>query len=333
MSLMFDESWLARLTEDPVDPGLPIVDPHHHLWQGWRGANDYTISDLAIDTTAGHRVIGTVYVECRSGYRTDGPAALRPVGETEFVVRHAREHPDADVQIAGIVGLADVTLGDEVDHVLEAHVVAGEGRFRGIRYSTTYDPHGQLGQVYTRPPAGLMADDRFRRGVARLAAHGLTFDAWLYHHQIPELTELARAVPDVTFVLDHLGGLVAIGPYAGQRDAILEQWRRDMAELASCANVRVKLGGVGMAMYGLGYESRLDPPSSDDLVADWGGAVVHAIELFGADRCMFESNFPVDKVSMSYVTLWNAFKKMVAGASADERTALFSGTAGEVYRL
>ena len=332
MSLVFDESWLVQLAEEPLDVELPIIDPHHHLWQGRRSSSDYSLDDLAADMGAGHRVIGTVYVECRSKYRREGPEHLRPVGETESVASQQHQHTGS-AQVLGIVGFADMTLGDDVDEVLEAHVAAGGGCFRGVRHATTFDSDPQFGQVYTKPTARLMADTQFRRGLARLATHGLVFDAWLFHHQIPEMNELARALPEVTFIVDHLGGIVGIGPYEGKRDEILVQWRRDMADLANCENVMVKLGGIGMALYGMGYEMRPSPPSSDDLVADWGAPVAHVIEHFGADRCMFESNFPVDKVSVGYVTLWNAFKKMAAGAAPEERTALFSGTARRVYRL
>ena len=329
----WDDEWLARQTEEPLDADLPIIDPHHHLWEHREGMSDYMVPALHRDTSAGHNVEATVFVDCMWGYRTHGPEHLRPVGETESVVALQNAQDGEGSEIRGIVSFADMTLAERVDEVLEAHIAAGEGRFRGIRHTTAYDPDPRIRRAHTSPTPGLMADESFRRGVARLGAHDLVFDAWLYHPQIPELTALARGAPDVTFVLDHLGGILGVGPYEGRRDEILSTWGADIDELARCDNVVVKLGGIGMAVYGMGYESRSDPPSSDDLVAAWGGPIGHVIDRFGAARCMFESNFPVDKVSVSYVTLWNAFKKLAAGASAPERADLFHGTASRVYRV
>ena len=236
-------------------------------------------------------------------------------------------------EILGIVGHADLTLGDRLDEVLAAHFAVGRGRFRGIGHSTAHDPDPAAQRSTWRPPGGLMRRPEFVAGVRRLAAFDLSYDAFLYHTQLAELVELARQVPEVTIVLDHLGGMLGIGPYAGRRDAILATWRSVMAELAGCPNVRVKLGGIGMAVFGLGFESRPTAPSSDDLVAAWGGPILETIELFGPDRCMFESNFPVDKESTSYANLWNAFKKITAGADPAERDALFAGTARRTYRV
>lgn len=331
--LTFDEAWLATNIEPALDPELAIVDPHHHLWHGWRAASDYMVEDLDRDTTSGHNVIATVFAECRTGYRADGPVHLRTVGETETVVALDAGHTPGGPPIRGIVGFADMTLGDAVDEVLDAHLAAGDGRFRGIRHGTAFDDDPAVGHVYSAPRPHMLAEPDFRLGVARLGARGLTFDAWLFWHQIPELTDLARALPEVTFVLDHLGGLIGIESHAGKRDEMLEQWRRLVSDLGRCQNVVVKIGGIGMTMYGLGYEGRDRPPSSDDLVNDWAGPVSWVIEAFGPERCMFESNFPVDKHSVSYVTLWNAFKKMAAGASVSEHHELFAGTASRVYRL
>ncbi len=329
----WDHEWLGRRAEEIIDPTLAIIDPHHHLWDR-EGMGLYLLDELHGDTGAGHRVEATVFIECGWSYLADGPEELRPVGETAAVAEVAAASvtgPGAEIR--GIVGFADLTLGDAVDAVLDAHVDAGQGRFRGIRHATAFDPDPAIRRTHTRPAAALMADTSFRRGVARLAAHDLSFDAWLYHPQIPELTELARAVPECTFVLDHLGGMLGTGPYADRRDEILRKWRLDMAELAGCPNVTVKLGGIGMVVFGLGFENGELPPSSDELVAAWGGPIQYAIEQFGADRCMFESNFPVDKMSCSYATLWNAFKKVATGASAAERSALFHDTAARTYRI
>lgn len=329
---VWDDDWLARYTEDIIDPQLPIVDPHHHLWS-IAGMSRYMLDDLHADTGAGHLIESTVFMECKWGYRTNGPEALQPVGETETIADLAERSDAGGAQIKGIISFADMTLGDEVEEVLVAHIGAGRGRFRGIRHATALDPSSAIRRTHTRPTPQLMSDPQFRRGVQRLADLELTFDAWLYHPQIRELTDLARAVPDCTFVLDHLGGMVGTGPYAGHRTAILEQWRLDMTELAQCPNVIVKVGGIGMVLFGLGFEHRPAPPSSDDLVAAWGEPIRFAIQLFGPDRCMFESNFPVDKMSCSYVVLWNAFKKIADGMTVTEKAALFHDTATRVYRL
>jgi L-fuconolactonase len=325
--------WLDRRVEEAIDPELAIIDPHHHLWHGGPGRDQYLTEDLQADTGAGHNVVATVFIDCMWNYRTDGPEALRPVGETETAAAAAAQSASSGSKIRAIVSFADMTLGDGVDEVLDAHIAAGNGLFRGIRHATAFDTDPAVRRSHTRPTPGLMADPAFRTGVHRLAAKAMTFDAWLYHPQIVELADLARAVPECTFVLDHLGGPLGIGGYAGHRDEIMAQWRIDMARLALCDNVVVKLGGIGMAIYGLGFETQPDPPSSDELVDAWGGPIEYTIEKFGADRCMFESNFPVDKFSCSYVTLWNSFKKIAAGASHGERAALFHDTAERVYSI
>ena len=330
---LWNDEWLATHTEDIIEPELSIVDPHHHLWKR-EGMHTYLLDELHGDTGAGHRVEATVFIECGWDYRTDGREVLRPVGETDAVAAVAQTSASSGAAaIRAIVGFADLTLGDAVDEVLDAHIEAGRGLFRGIRHATAFDADPRIRRTHTRPTAGLMADPAYRRGVQRMAAKGLSFDGWLYHPQIPEFATLARAVPDCIFVLDHLGGPLGIGPYEGKRAEILETWRRDIADLATVPNVVMKLGGIGMEIYGVGFERRPVPPSSADLVDVWGGPITFAIEQFGAERCMFESNFPVDKVSCSYVTLWNAFKRIAAGASTDEKAALFRGTASRVYRI
>jgi predicted TIM-barrel fold metal-dependent hydrolase len=329
---VWDDSWLATHGEPVLEPDLPIVDPHHHLWEH-ADLTRYRLEDLHADTGAGHRIEGTVFMECMWGYRPDGPEPLRPVGETETLAAVAEASAASGAEILGIVSFADMTLGDDVDAVLEAHEEAGRGRFRGIRHATAYDEDRRVRRAHTRPTPGMMGTEHFRAGVRCLARRGHTFDAWVYHPQIPEVAALARAVPDGTIVLDHLGGPLGIGPYEGRRDEILKQWRVDIADLATCPNVVVKLGGLGMVVFGLGYEDQPIAPSSEQLAADWGGPVTYLIEQFGVERCMFESNFPVDKMSCGYVELWNAFKRIAAGASADEKAALFEGTARRVYRV
>ena len=319
--------------EDVLEPDLMICDPHHHLWD--HPTNRYLLEELRSDTGSGHRVTSTVFVECKSAYREDGSEAFRPVGETDFVAAQAAESERtsaAGAVIAGIVGFADL-CAPEIDDVLAAHVEAGGGRFRGIRHVSAFDQSDAIRASHTNPPPGLLSDADFRRGFAALGRAGLSFDAYLYHPQLPELTELARSHPDVAVVLDHIGGPLGIGPYAGRRAEVLDAWRASMEDVARCENVVVKLGGIGMPIYGMGWHKQEVPPSSADVEAAWGDEIRWCIEQFGVDRCMFESNFPVDKQSCSYLVLWNAFKRMVADVSPSEKATLFHDTAVRTYRL
>jgi predicted TIM-barrel fold metal-dependent hydrolase len=326
------QAWLARTREAAIDPELEICDPHHHLWS--HPGDRYLVEELLADTGSGHRVVETVYVECQSMYREGGPRALRPVGETEFVERVAREseaRAGATRVAAGIVGHADLTLGAAVEPVLEAHLAAS-ARFRGVRHAAARDESDEI-ESYMSPPTGLLASGSFREGFERVASLGLSFDAWLYHPQLPELVDLARAFPDATIVLDHVGGPLGVGPYAGRRDEVFELWRRGITEVAACPNVVVKLGGLAMPLNGFGWHERDAPPGSAELAEATRPYYLHCIEQFGPTRCMFESNFPVDRASCSYVVLWNSFKRISAGFSDAERAALFRETAGRVYRL
>jgi predicted TIM-barrel fold metal-dependent hydrolase len=328
------EEWLGQVTEEILEPGLRISDAHHHLWD--HPGRRYLLDALLTDTRSGHDVVSTVFVECASMYRPGGPAEMRPVGETEFVdgvaEMSARDGEKTTRVAAGIVGFADLTLGERVGGVLDAHLTASS-RFRGVRHGAAWDPSDAVRNAHTNPPRGLLGDSRFRRGFAELAKRGLSFDAWLYHPQIPELTDLARAFPDTTIVLDHFGGPLGIGPYAGRRAEILREWKRAIAALAGCPNVVAKLGGLVMPLNGFGFHRRERPATSEELVAATREWYLHAIDCFGADRSMFESNFPVDRASCSYHVLWNSFKRIAAGCSAAEKAALFHDTAARVYRL
>lgn len=331
---MDQAEWLDQVREDIVEPELPICDPHHHLWDF--PDSRYLLDELLADVRSGHNVVSTVFVECASMYRADGPEPMRPVGETEFVNGIAAMSASGgygDIRAcAGIVGFADLTLGAAVGEVLDAHMARSE-RFRGIRHAAGWDADERVRNSHTRPPRGLLLEPAFRDGMRELAARGLSFDAWLYHPQIAELTDLARAHPDVTIVFDHFGGPLGIGPYAGQREEIFQRWRQDVAALAECPNVVAKLGGLVMPINGFEFHKRDRPPGSDEIVAATGRYYRHAIDCFGVERCMFESNFPVDKRSCSYPVLWNAFKKLVADASADEKRWLFHDSACRAYRL
>ena len=333
MEVALRDDWLGLVDEAVLEPERRIVDPHHHLFVASEFFPPYPAEALCRDT-ATHGVEQTVFVQCGEHYRTEGPEALRPVGETEWVESVANElagRPGVS-QIGAIVGDANLCLGGAVRQVLEAHLAASP-RFRGIRQLACWDASDEIDSAEGTVDGALYADPRFREGFAVLDEMGLVFDAYHYHHQNPHLTDLARAFPATTIVLDHLGTPLGIGPYAGRREEVFAIWERGMVELAGCPNVVVKLGGLAMPWNGFGFEERAKPPSSDELVALQGRYYQRAIELFGAERCMFESNFPVDKLSLSYTVLWNAFKKMAADASEPEKDALFRATASRVYRL
>lgn len=330
-----DRQWLEATPETVLEPDLEICDAHHHLWpSGTTGRSDYDLEQLWLDTGAGHRVVDTVFIECSAAYLDEGPDRLRPVGETRFVAdRAARSERAAGSTIAAIVGHADLTLGDAVAEVLHAHVEAAGGRFRGIRHSAAWDPSPLIPRSHSNPPPQLYDLGEVRRALAVLSSMGLSFEAWQLHPQLDDVVALAMAVPGLTIVVNHLGAPMGIGPYAGRRAAVLEVWRPAMERLAECPNVFLKLGGIGMARFGAGFDTWTRPPSSDELLAFWGEQLRWCIETFGPARCMFESNHPVDAESCSYVVLWNAFKKVSAGYTRAERARLFAGTARDVYRI
>jgi L-fuconolactonase len=320
-----------------LEPDLPIIDPHHHFWDTpHRGR--YLLPELLADIGGGHHVVATVFLECQAMYRRHGPAAMAPIGEVEFVNGIAAMSASGNYgpcRVAeAIIGHADLTLGARVRDVLEAQMAVGGGRFRGIRYGVSWDGSEAVGKYVSRVvPPHLVRDAKFREGFAQLATLGLSFESWQYHPQLPDAIDLARAFPDTTMILNHVGGVLGVGPYARKRAEILAGWKKDIVELAMCPNVHVKLGGIGMTSFGFDFHERDVPPSSEELAAAWRQYVEPCIEAFGPERCMFESNFPPDKQSCGYPELWNAFKRITAGASAAEKQALYSGTAARVYRL
>ncbi|WP_423460313.1 amidohydrolase family protein [Ottowia sp. VDI28] len=327
--------WLAGHTEDALQPELPIIDAHHHLWE--LPGSTYLREELMADLATGHRIQATVYVECHSHYDAEGRLALRPVGETRFVAGQSAASGGADGTTpsklcAGIVGWADLTLGDQVQAVLEAHVDAGQGRFRGIRARPTW--HGDP----TVHPAGqgqegVLRDANVQRAIACAGKLGLSLDIWVYHTQLEDVEHLAARSPQTLLVLDHCGGPLGIGPFAEQRHEVFDTWRARIKALAAFPNVRLKLGGLTMPRIGFGFERTERPASSEVLAKAWAPWIETCIEAFGPERCMFESNFPVDKVGCNYAVLWNAFKRITQGSSAADQAALFHGTAAEVYRL
>ena len=325
-------NWLDLTAEDPLDPALPVCDPHHHFWH--YPANRYLVDEFLQDISGGHRILRTVFVECLQFYDQEAPAELQPVGETTTVDRmvsdSSAQHEAAIA--AGIIGFADLTLGDDVRPVLEKHLQASS-RFRGIRYATAWHADAKIHNAHTHPTERLMSDVTFRAGLQHVADLGLSFDAWLYHPQLDELTDLAHAFPGLDIALNHMAGPLGIGPYANQREQEFVNWKRQIKALSQCRNVAVKLGGRAMKMSGFEWHTKDRPPGSGELATAMAPYFETCIELFGPDRCMFESNFPVDKASCSYTVLWNAFKRVASSYSESESRCLLHDTAAKFYRL
>jgi predicted TIM-barrel fold metal-dependent hydrolase len=331
--------WLALMTEEALEPDLPICDPHHHLWDGRPGRLQprYLLDEILVDAQSGHNVVSTVFIECGSMFKATGPEALRPVGEVEFVNGIAAMSASGQYGktrvAASIIGTANLLLGDAAGAVLDAEIAAGGGRFHGIRLGGTWDASEEVPNHRTNPPKEMFLRPDFRAGFAHLGPRQLSFEAWCYHHQLPEVTALARAFPETTIILDHFGGPIGVGPYAGKADEVYAQWRAGIHELATCPNVVAKLGGLNMEVNGFGWHEQPRPPSSQELMEATRRYYEYTIERFGVERCMFESNFPVDKVTCSYTVLWNSFKRLTAAYSAQEKAQLFHDTAVRVYRV
>ncbi len=329
------KDWLDRTIEETLEPDLPICDPHHHLWD--HPGSRYMLDEVLADTGSGHNVLKTVFVECGSMYRADGPDSEKPLGETEFVQGIAAMSASGNfgtTRIAnGIVSFADLSLGAEVEEVLWGHVSASPNRFRGIRHASAWHQHPDIRKGHSAPPEQLLLNKEFREGFAVLERLGLTFDAWFYHTQMHEFVDLARSFPGVTIILDHFGGPLGIGPYTDKQDEVFDYWKEAIVPLKECANVFFKLGGINMKLNGFGWHQKVQPPTSDELVRATARYYDFCIEQFGPERCMFESNFPVDKTTCSYNVLWNAFKKMSSKYSESERSALFHDTAVQAYSL
>ena len=328
------DEWRALVQEEIVEPERRIIDPHHHLWSTPSFWGRYELEDLWRDTGSGHNVEKTVFIDCHSNYREDGPAHMRPIGETEYVAGVAKEsEKDASqATIAAIVSHADMTLGRGVVEVMEAHEAAGDGRFRGIRHAGPSDTTGTLTNAGRGRPCPYTRAD-FQEGVTTLGELGYTYDTWHFFHQNQEYLQLAQACPGTTMILDHFGTPLGVGAYAGKQEEIFEQWKGDMAEIGKCENVVAKLGGLAMPDNGFGWDKNERPPTSDEFVEVQKRYYLHTIECFGPDRCMFESNFPVDKLSISYQVLWNGLKKIVADFTEAEKDAMFYATAARVYRV
>lgn len=327
------EEWLALRPEEPIDRDRPIVDAHHHLWDKPDGR--YLRAEMETDIAGGHNVVATVFVEAKPNFATTGDPALRSLVETEMAAAIAAEcesRPGPCIA-AGVVGFVDLQLGDRAGEILDRHAEAAGGRFRGVRNASAWHADPEARGSVLLPPKGLLFDADFRAGLRQLSRRGLVFDAWMYHTQLDEVVALARDFPDTAIVLNHLGGPIGIGPYAGKRAEVFALWRKAMSGVAACENLVVKLGGLGMLMAGFDFQDRPLPPSSDDLAEAWGPYFEVCIDLFGPQRCMFESNFPVDKGTASYTVVWNAFKKVALRYSHDERDHMLYSTAKSTYGL
>ena len=334
-----DEAWLAKgAAEEIIEPELAIVDTHHHFWSGeGLSGHHYLLDDWLADSGSGHNVEASVFIECRSQYRSDGPIELRPVGEVEFVADITAQCQDGNGgrtrTAAGIVGFANLALGKRVEPVLAALDEAGDGRFRGIRHSAGWDKDPVIGSFQADAGPGFYLRDDFREGLGTLTALGMSLDALVYHPQLDDMVALARACPEANIIANHTGMPLGYGPYGGKQDEVFAQWQGSMKELAGCENVTLKLGGMMMRLASFDYLHAPEPLSSQELAEHWRPYIEPCIEWFGAERCMFESNFPVDKLGIGYAPLWNTFKRIAAGASVDEKAALFAGTARRAYRL
>lgn len=329
------EDWLDKTQEEILEPELAVVDAHHHLWGAPR--SEYLLNEMYEDANSGHNIQATVFTDCTEQYRTSGPEHMRPLGETEFARSVAEASANGEFGgikfCAGIISYADLRAGAAVREVLEGHIDVGKGLFKGIRQSTSWDADSALRTTARTPPPRLLYDPALREGFAQLAPLGLTFDSWVYHHQLDDVDDLARQFPDTTIILDHVGGPLGIGPYAGKRDEVFRHWSEGIKKVAQNPNVYVKLGGLSMRVSGFGFHEMEAPPSSEYMANMWRPYIETCIEAFGTERSMFESNFPVDKISCSYALLWNAFKRLAAGCSANEKANLFSQTAAKVYTL
>ena len=335
------QKWLDQVEEEIIDPDLKIVDPHHHLWpapsrtEGVPPENRYLLKDLWKDTDSGHNLVKTVFIECGQGFFETGLKAMKPVGETKFVCEVAEQAKLSlsKAQIEGIVSHADMMLGSSVREVLEAHIEYGKGRFKGIRHGASWDESEEIRNSHSNPIRHIYLDDQFQQGIEQLDLLNLTLDAWNYHSQINELKQLAKAFPNLKIVQNHFGGPLGIGPYKDKKEEVFSVWSEAINELAECKNVYLKIGGLAMPINGWGWHKRSKPATSDELVESHGKYYLHAIKSFGSTRCMFESNFPVDKRSISYPVLWNAFKKISLEFSDEEKDYLFSKTAEEFYSI
>lgn len=328
--------WLAQVKEEIINPELPIIDPHHHLWNGdnqLASSFPYLIDNLSEDTNSGHNIVGTIFMECAQGYYQEGEDKYKPIGETEYVMKVIKDSKKTSnsANIIGIISFADLMLGSEVKDVLNQHILIGEGLFKGIRHAAGWDQSNEIHNSHSNPIKNIYYDPSFRKGAEELIKLNLTFDAWHYHNQISDLSIFAKDYPELTIIHDHFGGPLGVGPYQGKKQEIFKKWKDDISQLSENKNVHSKLGGLAMPVNGWNFHKQDKPATSDQIIEMHYDYYLHAIECFGVDRCMFESNFPVDRRSISYHVLWNAFKKMVSNYSNEDKNKLFFQNAKDIY--
>ena len=325
--------WIQLGEETPVDPNLRIVDPHHHLWD--RGGSRYLAEELHEDTSKGHNVTNTVFVECKAEYRRNSQERFQSLGETEFVAKEAERLEEfSETKISGIVGFVDLGLGEELEEVLVAHDRSSSGLMRGVRHATAWSDDPEISIAHTKPTKGVMGSKLFLKGVSKLSEFNFSFDAWLYFNQLPELLYLARVTPETNIVINHLAAPLKIGKWAETPQEVDEIWRSNLQELANCENVYLKIGGIGMDNYFANdWVNQTKPPTSDEVASVWKEKILWCIELFGSHRCMFESNYPVDRQTLPYSVIWNCFQKVTDSFTESEKSDLFSSTACTVYRI
>lgn len=323
--------WINRGQEEAIDPNRPIVDAHHHLWP--RGGSTYLAPEFLEDAKRSHHITNSVFVECLAAYRDDGPRHLRPVGETEFVAQQAAALHGSELRLGAIVAFADLTLGPRVMEVIAAHERAANGLLRGVRHASAWDPSPEIRPAHTKPSSDLMRSEAFKEGVRTLGRGGYVFDAWVYHPQLHLLRDLAQSATETTIVVNHLGGPLRIGPYRHDAEAV-SLWRRGIEQLSGQPNVVMKLGGIGMDhLFDLGWTGLEKPPDSMVVAKRWRDEICACIDAFGPDRCMFESNYPVDRQSLPYSVIWNAFQIIAEVFNEAEKDSLFRSTATRVYAI
>lgn len=324
--------------DEPIlDPDIAIVDAHHHLFE--KPALRYMLEEFLDDVRAGHRIIASVYVEATAFHRADGPEVLRPLGEIEFangVGAMCASGHYGDIRLcAAIVGYADLRMGDSVGWLFDRALATAPERFRGIRQITMEHPSDAPFRYFFtgRPPAGVFQHPKFRDGLRQLAQRNLIYDATGFHLQLPDISALADAFPDTTIVVNHMTVAMGLEMNTEERNALFREWRENLRDTAQRPNVVCKIGGMGMPIWGFGFETRKDAVGYKELAETWRPFVESAIECFGTNRCMMESNFPPDGRSCGYVPTWNALKHIVSEASAEEKADLFHKTASRVYRI
>lgn len=323
---------VAARAEEVIDPHGAVVDPHHHLWD--RGGECYDLAAYEAEAAAGHPVSASLYVECQNHYLEQGPEALRCVGETRWVVETLERAGalGAPAVCRGLLARADLALGARVQEVLAQHLQAGGSWVKGWRFCAAWDASGAIRSHYPSAP-DIFERDLTSHGLDAAAGTGLALDLWVYFHQLPAVERWLRQQPDALIVLDHCGGPIGLGAYAGRRDEVLAEWAQGLRLFADRPRVHLKFGGLAMPLAGFGWHRWPEPPDSQTLAAAWRPYFEIALDVFGPGRMMFESNFPVDRSGCAQVTLWNAFKRLCAGLSAEERRQLLGGTASDVYRL